>query len=273
MGRGRSRFRFRSQREDLERRDLPAVAALVASPDPSLTPVPANLFHRNGINGFQLDKPFIDLMSARNTVAREVANRISQAFQVFAANYPLAPVNHPGGGFGTPSPSAPQPTPVLGNPTMPITVPNLLGDLTHFVTLALSTYEVLTSEVRPWQENAPKYTPRAQLALIPFAQAQIAQLGATLAAAKPVVGPQGKLVNPDPTPALNATANAILNAVAENTLHPALFLTPNDFYLNPNVKFTYTFTSVPAQAAPGFFIRGPGGAFLPGATLHPHAPN
>ena len=70
-----------------------------------------------------------------------------------------------------------------------------------------------------------------------------------------------------------ATTADAFNAVAEPRLHPGLFLTPADFYLNPNVSFDITFNGTPADQGNGFFIRGPGGAILPGAILHPHAPN
>jgi hypothetical protein len=43
--------------------------------------------------------------------------------------------------------------------------------------------------------------------------------------------------------------------------------------LNPYVTFNLSFSGAPASSAPGYFLRGPGGAILPGATLHPHAPN
>ena len=103
--------------------------------------------------------------------------------------------------------------------------------------------------------------------------AQIDTAGAAIAELPPVNGPNGTLVTGNPVPILNVAANAIFNALAETSIHPNLFLNPSNFYLNPNVGFPISFTGIPADAAPGFFIRGPHGVILPGATLHPHFPN
>ena len=95
----------------------------------------------------------------------------------------------------------------------------------------------------------------------------------TLEQLPPVTGPSGKATQGDPTPAVNYAVNSILNAIAETSIHPLLFNQPGDFYLNPYVTFTVTFSGAPAETAPGYFIRGPHGTILPGATLHPYGPN
>jgi hypothetical protein len=109
---------------------------------------------------------------------------------------------------------------------------------------------------------------------VPFSVQAIAQMEETLASLPPVAGSNGNLTQGDPTAAVNTAINTIFNAVAEFTVHPNLFQSPGDFSLNPYANFTIASAgTAPAQSAPGFFIRGPHGVILPGATLHPHAPN
>jgi hypothetical protein len=121
--------------------------------------------------------------------------------------------------------------------------------------------------------NAIRVSPLAPRALIPFSESQIDRMSATLAQLPPVEGPDGTLVKADSTQAVNSAVNAVLNGLAETSMHPKLFLNPSDFYLNPYIQFDATFVGAPASAAPGYFIRGPRGVILPGATLHPFAPN
>src|SRR5262249_25264414 len=142
--------------------------------------------------------------------------------------------------------------------------------------------QVATAEIRresfgnretPSQQTSLKLSPLAPIALVPFSDAQIDQMAAALAKLPPVAGPDETLMQADPTPTVNRAVNAVVNAIAETSVHPLLFLKPDDFYLNPNITFTLSFSGTPAASAPGFFIRGPHGKILPGATLHPHAPN
>ena len=105
---------------------------------------------------------------------------------------------------------------------------------------------------------------------MPFAVQQIQELGAKVAATPPVLGPDGTLKPGDITAAVNAASNAILNAIAQSSVHPLLFQSPSDFYLSPDITFTTSFNSTPAGAAPGYFVRGPGGTLLPGAPVHPY---
>ncbi len=74
----------------------------------------------------------------------------------------------------------------------------------------------------------------------------------------------GALLNPEPKQAVDTAFNNILNAVAEYSIHPNLFLQPQNFYINPQAKFTIPFSGTPAQKAPGVYVLGPNGVPLPG---------
>jgi hypothetical protein len=256
MGRRRNRFSFELVDPQLERRELlsrggaPAIVATEGSP----RAVGENLFHQNGINGLVLHKSFVNGLNDRLNTSKDRTTRLTQAFQVFEAGYKQLPVN--------PAAGAPGPT-----------IDDLVSTLKRQVAIAEIRHESLNNQASPSQVKAIKFSPLAPIALVPFSDAQIDKMAATLSRLPPVAGPDGTTTNGDPTPAINDAVNAILNAEAETTVHPKLFLKTSDFYLNPNIRYDITFSGAPAEAAPGFFIRGPGGTILPGATLHPHAPN
>ena len=241
------------RRELLSRDGLATAPALVGRATPAPDPVGLNLFYHDGINGLKLQQHFVDRLNDRLSTSNDQARRVSQAFQVFQTRYAQLPVNPPPG-FSRP------------------TAASLLADLQNQVDYALSHHETLINRPRPAQHNGLKVSPLAPQALIPYADDQIRRLGATLAATPPVPGPDGRPVTADPTPALNQALNAIFNALAEASVHPNLFRSPSDFYISPDVRFDLNSTGAPAQSSPGYFIRGPHGAILPGATLHPHVP-
>jgi hypothetical protein len=240
----------------LERRDLPslpgglqAAAAIQQSQAGD-----RNLFHQNGINGLVLHRTFVNRLNDRLATSKDQTARVNQAFQVFATNYKALPVSPPPGTTGP-------------------TLESLVMALKQQVAVALIRRQGLSSQMTVSELTSIRYSPLAPVALVPFASGQIDAMAATLAELPPVAGPDGKLTSGNPTPAVNVAVNGILNALAESTVHPLLFLKPESFYLNPNIQFTLEFSGAPAASAPGFFIRGPHGAILPGATLHPHAPN
>ena len=237
-------------RELMSRGDsLPVVAAQSAHPRGG-----TNLFNQNGINGLVLHKSFVNRLNDRLQRSSDQALRVTQAFQVFQASYQQLPVNPPPGSTGP-------------------TLDSLVSTLKREVAIGLTRRELLKQRASPSNLKAIKNSPLAPVALIPFADAQIDKMSATLSQLPPVTGPDGTLVNGDSTPAVNYAVNSILNGLAETTMHPKLFLNPSDFYLNPYIQFDVTFVGAPAEAAPGYFIRGPRGQILPGATLHPYAPN
>jgi hypothetical protein len=286
MARRRNAVRPELQDATLERRGLLSAAG---GPGPAdFGPTFYNRFNHDGISNLQLHKSFVDLLNARFNVSKNATHLTFEAFQVFQQNYLNLPVgggagnsgtggettnpsqgNNPstGNASGTGTSSSSQ---FLGPPPMPDTLPALLATLTQQFDKALSTIELNTTYVGPSVVREPKYSPAAQQTLIPFANAQIAAMGTKLAALTPVPGPNGTLVQADATSDLNVAYNAILNAVAENSVHPALFPNPGDFYINPNAKFDITFDGTPAQQGPGYFVFGPGGVLLPGAPTHPH---
>jgi hypothetical protein len=248
----------------LERRELLAQAAALAAPalvaDPAVAAqadaaAPGNLFHQNGINGLKLDKSFVDTMNRRFNIGKQMASRTFEAFQVFEDAY-ISPPPTP------PPPSSP------GNPAMPPTLPNLVNQLEHFVALALSTFEATNNQTRPSVVTSPKFSQRAFNILVPFAVAQIEQMSASLSVLPPHGGTGATLAHARQV--INVAYNAILNAIAEYSLHPNLFTSPGDFYISPDIFFPTSFNGNPATAAPGYFVRGPGGQLLPGAILHPH---
>lgn len=248
----------------LERRELLAQATALAAPalvvDPAVRVqsdpgAGGNLFHQNGINGLKLDKAFVDAMNRRLSIGDQMTNRVFEAFQVFQDAY-ISPPPTP------PPPSSP------GNPAMPPTLPNLVNQLEHFVALALSTFEATNNQTRPSVVTSPKFSQRAFDILVPFAVTQIERMAAELATLPPHGGTGATLAQARQV--MNVAYNAILNAIAEYTLHPSLFTSPTDFYISPDIFFPTSFNGSPAAAAPGFFVRGPGGQLLPGAILHPH---
>jgi hypothetical protein len=203
-----------------------------------------NLFHQNGISGLKLHKAFVNQMNDRLNTAATMTNLVFDAFQVFSQGYAKLVGPPPAGGS-------------------PPTLAGLLADLDREVASALSTKEIVTSQVTPSMAKAPTFSPFAFQALVPFARIQIAQMAQALAPLPPLA---------TAIEAMNTAYNAILNSVAEFSLHPNLFRQPSDYYLNPAIFFPITFHGNPATAAVGYFVRGPGGALLPGAILHPHLP-
>jgi hypothetical protein len=239
----------------LERRDLLSGVALRAAPAIVAQGGAhhGNLFHRNGIDGLVLHRAFVNQLNDRLSNSAAQSARVRQAFQVFISDYQQLPVTPPPGSSGP-------------------TVSDLLAKLTSEVNLGLSRLDKPLVRPTPSQRTSLKKSPLAPLALVPYADAQINAMAAELAATPPVVGPDGQRHFADPTAAVNTAVNAILNALAETSIHPNLFLSPSDFYISPNVTFTVDSGDAPASSSPGFFVRGPHGIVLPGATLHPHVP-
>jgi hypothetical protein len=251
----RTRFSLHQVDPQLEQRVLmsrpaPVLAAAVGEGQAG----GRNLFHQNGINGFVLHRTFVNRLNDRLNTSKDETTRVTQAFQAFATSFKGLPVTPPPGASGP-------------------TLDSLIATLKQEVATALIRREGLSFQETPSEQTAIKNSPLAPVALVPFANAQIDKMAATLEQLPAVTGPSGKGTQGDPTPAVDDAVNAILNAVAETSIHPLLFNQPGDFYLNPYVTFTETFSGAPAQAAPGYFIRGPHGTILPGATLHPYGPN
>jgi hypothetical protein len=257
MRRRSRRFSLELVDPQLERRELLSLPAALhpAATIRSSQAGGKDLFHQNGVNGLVLHRAFVNRLNDRLTASKDQATRVIQAFQVFATSYKALPVNPPPGANGP-------------------TLESLVATLKQEMAIALIRREGLSSQATVSEMRSIRFSPLAPVALVPFAASQIDTMATTLAKLPPVTGPNGTLTTGDPTPAINVAVNAILNAIAESSIHPLLFLHPGNFYLNPNAQFTLASSGVvPAQTAPGFFIRGPHGVILPGATLHPHAPN
>lgn len=279
MARRRRHDRFQPQGETLERRDLlsrgfhrPIGPIAGAVPKPV---EPAD-FHRQ----------YVRTLAIRQLNSQQSASRISQAFQLFEQGmFGLQPVlpGIPQSGTGTGTGQPPQFRTETGGPNSPLvplpagvlpepfTYGNLIGQLTAYVDTALEDYVVRTNDALESVRKRPRSTPLAQESLIPFANNQITQLNAIIIANPPKFNQQtGALLNPEPKLATEAAFNNILNAVAEYSVHPNLFLQPENFYINPRAKFTIPFDGVPAKKAPGVYVLGPGGIPLAGAHRRPH---
>jgi hypothetical protein len=213
-----------------------------------------DVFHKNGINGLLLHRSFVNRLNDRLNNSKDEATRVTQAFQAFATGFNALPV--------VPAPGATGPT-----------LNSLVATLQQEVTVALTRREGLSSQGTVSEQKSIKFAPLAPIALVPFAQGQISTMAKSLAQLPPITRAGGQMTQGNPLPAINNAVDAILNAVAETSIHPLLFNKPSDFYLNPNITFTTTFSGAPASSSAGFFIRGPHGTILPGATLHPFAPN
>ena len=229
-------------------------------------------------------KEYTNLLTARFQASANSTQRIDTAFQAFIQNALGVPVADQGKSPSVPPPSgngggSPGGNPPGGPPAsagvVPVgTVPavpsleNFLNQLDSQVALALSTYIPTTTRVQPSIRDGPKFTPNASQALIPYAHEQIAALGQSLRAQPPTFKADGTLADPAPLEAVNTAFNAILNAEAENSVHPRLFRKPADFYINPAVRFSIPFTSTPAQAGPGYYVHGAGGVPLAGSARH-----
>lgn len=282
-GRHRFRHRFRPETVDpqLERREMldaggltitPAdVAAAVASASSTdtsantaeLTAAAAtsgtsNTFNQNGVKigrngGLTFSEQFQSLLNSRLRISADQAADVTAIFKAFGTAYSQLTINPP---------------PPPGSPTLASLLSGLMTQVDF----------VLSHHVKPSQLTrlgALQRRPASSLdmqSLVPFANTQIDQLGQTLAATPPVPGPNGSIVPANPTPSINIAVNAILNAIAEQSVHPNLFSTPGTFYLNPLVFFTVDSRGAPAKAAIGYFVYGPGGVLLPGAPVPPNTP-
>ena len=228
MARDRNRRRFLPEAPFLERRELLARPATVHAAAPGV-----GVFNQAGISTSVLHKAFTDQLNRRLSISASQAHLVFEAFQVFQQDYAALPPASAGRGAA---------------------LDTLLGQLDTHLGDALTRYELTTTKVGPSVIRSPKFSPQEQQALVPLAQEQVQALGVALAA-----GPA------NPTPALNVAYNAIMNALAEYSVHPTLFRKPSDFYLNPRANFTTSFDATPASGAPGVFLLGPGGVPLPGA--------
>ena len=236
----RDQLRFDPRIPVLERRDLLSHIAphALSSGPPVIHPFVA--LEPNGQH-----QGFVNVTNNRRAIATNVTHRINEAFQAFAYHALNVPITLRG------SVSTISGIPV-GTTPHPPTLANDLALLNQQVTQALATRELVTTRVPPSVSRGPKFTPLAQDALIPFAQAQIDALGGELA------------THPSSLKSVDAAYDAILDAVAENAVHPKLFRAPGDFYNNPATSFTIQFDGDPVGASSGFYTHGPGGVLLRG---------
>lgn len=272
------RFQFQPWGEPLEGRALlsrglrPPIGLVGGAVPRAIEP---SNFHRQ----------LVRTLAIRLNTSQQAASRISQAFQLYEQGMfgitPLLP-SIPGSGTGTGFPSPPEFNKAPGGPQSPIvpvpagvlpdplTFENLNAQLTGFVDKALTNFAIRSSNVPISVRQSPKRTPLTQNSLIPFANQQIAQMAATIAANPPQFDQQtGELLNPEPKIAVETAFNNILNALGQYSVHPNLFVHPDDFYINPNVTFTIPFDLAPAQSMPGVYVLGPGGIPLPGVQRAP----
>ncbi len=203
---------------------------------------------------------FINVTNNRRSIAGSVTHRVNEAFQAFAyhvLNVPLTISGAVGPVSGIP----------VGTTPSPPTLSNQLALLDQQVAQALATRELDTTRVLPSLARGPKFTPLAKEALIPYAELQINALGQELTANPPRFNPDGSLADQSALTAVNTAYDAILDAVAENAVHPKLFRAPSDFYVNPATNFTIQFAGDPVSEGPGFYTHGPGGILLrPGSA-------
>lgn len=189
---------------------------------------------------------FVNATNTRRSIAGSITHRLNEAFQAFGYRVLNIPVTLPGS-------VAPEAGIPIGATPNPSTLQENLATLNQQVALALATFESNTTRVPPSVARGPRFTPGAADALIPFARAQIEGLGGKLGGS-----PASSLKS------LNDTYDAILDAVAENAVHPKLFRAPADFYNNPRTDFTIKFDGDPVGASSGFYTHGPGGLLLRG---------
>ncbi len=258
MERRRYRFRFDARDMILEHRD-------VLSPFGIGTGVGQLAFKPPIVRPQNFHHQIVGSLAVRLTKSAATAVRINGAFQAFVQNYLGIPVANQG---TTNSSSATGSTVPVGTIPSPPTLDNFIAQLDQQVAIALSTFVPTTNRIQPSVRNGPRTAPRAQQALIPFAQAQIAQLGQTLAANPPTFDSSGNLTSLAPYNAVNKAFSAIMNSVAEYSIHPNLFVSASDFYINPAARFSIPFTSTPANAAPDYYLRGSHGVLLPGTNGH-----
>jgi hypothetical protein len=216
------------------------------------------------------NRPFLLKFNFRREVGTTQSRRVSEAFQAFSNHVLGLPVTitgipgtfggNTGGGGGQVGP--PVDGVAIGTVPNPPTLPNYVALLSGQVTRGLSTIQISSSHTVNTIRNGPRFAPRAYQALVPFAQEQIEQLGAYLAANPPKFYDNGALATPDSLAAVNTAFNAIENAIAETVAHPKLFVSPSDYFINPKVKFELPFSGDPLSVGPGFFGIGPHGVPL-----------
>ena len=274
MTRRRNLLRISPGCESLERRETPSNL---------LHPPPGGQIRAARPADFQ--KPFINLVNTRFLSSQLVAARVSQAFQLFEQNalgIPPRTSGIPGSGPGTgndspvqfrqgegiQAPIVPVSVGVLPDPP---TLTNLIDQLRSFTDQALTTTVDRGQNFSPSSRKAPRNAPLTPDALVPFANMQIDAIEQAFITNPPVFKPDGTLVDATPKRAIDTAFNAILNAVAEQSVYPQLFRKPSDFYINPDATFTIPFSGTPANQAAGFFQLGPGGVPLPGARFPAHA--
>jgi hypothetical protein len=230
-------------------------------------------------------RQYVRTLAVRFLNSQQAAARVSQAFQLFEQDALGLPARLPGipsGGTGSGSAepvrfrgggsitgggsglSAPLVGAPVGNTPANASLADVFNNIVYFTDVALETFVERSNNVRQSQQNGPHYTPLAQLSLIPYAEAQIARVAEVFRATPPAFDPRtGALLNAEARRATEAAFSNIINAVAEYSVHPNLFLNPGDFYVL--TTYTLPYTGTPAKEAGGFFILGPGGQPLPGA--------
>lgn len=276
MGRARRPRTYRAGIESLERRDNPSSSGV---------PVIGHAMPSRIMRRTDFHSPYTQTLFSREQNATQTAARISQAFQLFEQNALGIPPKINGlaqAGTGTGVPTTPQFRQLFDGPKVPLvnvpagTVPYpatyqaFFGQLKAFTDSAVSTFVIRIFRVQPSVHNAPRFSPRALKILGTYADAQIAQAEQDFLANPPVFNPlTGQLENQAPKQAVEAAFNNILYAVGEYTVHPNLFTSPADFYVDPGFTFKIPYLSDPAQDIPNVYGRGPGGVVLPGGQVPP----
>ena len=131
-----------------------------------------NLFHQNGIDGLVLHRTFVNRLNDRLNTSKDQTTRVTQAFQVFATSFKGLPV---------------APSPGTAGPTLD----SLVATLKQEVATALTRREGLSIQQTPSEQTSIKISPLAPVALVPFADAQIDKMAATLEQLPAVTGPGG----------------------------------------------------------------------------------
>jgi len=273
MSRSGKRQGFRPDVLSLEDRKLMTSGGIVHHA--ARLPTPAVIHPLDALNPPQ-HQPFIAVFGFRRSVGASQSRRVSEAFQAFANHLLGIPVTIsgvPGTFGGNAGPTGGGPTSpgqgqqigpsidnvAIGTVPSPFTLPNSIAQLSGQVTRAVSTIENDSTHTVNTFQKGPRHARFAYQALVPFAQAQVEQLGAYLTVHPPKVNPDGTLATPDSLTAINTAFNAIENAIAETVSHPKLFTQPSDFFINPRVNFKLPFSGDPLSQGPGFFGVGPHG--------------
>ncbi len=227
------------------------------------------LAHQPVLGPATFHKATIETLKVRLSTSSTVTIQINNAFQAFTQNYLKVPVSAQGTNLRIPLAAIGNTANLqIGTIPSPPTLNNYIQLLNQQISQALSLLQFTTNRVQPSLQNAPRFTPRAQDSLIPFAQTQLSELEQYLQTNPPVYNQDGTLANSGPIDAVNRAFNAILNSVGEYSVHPTLFTKPSDFYINPNVHFKIPYTSTPANDMPNVFILGPGGVPIYAVRRH-----